>query len=151
MWDLSFFCDLHHSSWQCWILKPLSFARDRAHHLMDTSQVGNCWATVGTLLWTFEECYHRRLPSSSSSSPSQKWTIFFFFFFFFFCRRSHSTEYCKRDKHNHFPRRAWNLVYIRALSLHTHTHTKPLKSFHKLTNYFYHELLVISGNGIQTW
>ena len=27
--DLSHICDLHHSSWQCWILKPLSKARDQ--------------------------------------------------------------------------------------------------------------------------
>ena len=25
--DLSHICDLHHSSWQCWILNPLSKAR----------------------------------------------------------------------------------------------------------------------------
>ena len=34
--DLSCICDLHHSSQQCWILKPLSKARDRTHMLMDT-------------------------------------------------------------------------------------------------------------------
>ena len=27
-WDLSHVCDLHHSSWQHWILNPLSEARD---------------------------------------------------------------------------------------------------------------------------
>jgi len=26
--DLSCVCDLHHSSWQCWILNPLSKGRD---------------------------------------------------------------------------------------------------------------------------
>ena len=35
-------CDLHHSSWQCWFLNPLSEARDQTCILMDTS-----WA-----------CYH---------------------------------------------------------------------------------------------
>ena len=30
---------LHHSSQQCWILNPLSKARDRTHNLMDTSGV----------------------------------------------------------------------------------------------------------------
>ena len=39
--DLSCICDLHHSSLQCWILNPLSGARDRSHILMDTSQVHN--------------------------------------------------------------------------------------------------------------
>ena len=28
---------LHHSSWQPWILNPLSMARDETHILMDTS------------------------------------------------------------------------------------------------------------------
>ena len=37
-WDLSHICDLHHSSWQCQILKPPSKARDQTV-LMDTSQI----------------------------------------------------------------------------------------------------------------
>ena len=37
--DPSYVCYLYHSSWQCWILNPLSKARDRTHILMDTSQV----------------------------------------------------------------------------------------------------------------
>jgi len=37
--DLSRICDLHHSSWQCWILNPLSEARDRTCILTDTSRV----------------------------------------------------------------------------------------------------------------
>ena len=36
-WDPSCLCDLHHSSWQCWILNPLSEARDRTCVLMDAS------------------------------------------------------------------------------------------------------------------
>ena len=35
MRDLSLVCDLHHSSRQCWILNPLSEARDRTRNLMD--------------------------------------------------------------------------------------------------------------------
>ena len=46
--DLSSICNLHHSSWQCQILNPLSSARDRTHILMDTSWVHYCWATTGT-------------------------------------------------------------------------------------------------------
>ena len=34
-------CDQHHGSWKCWILHPLSKARDWAHILMDTNQVHN--------------------------------------------------------------------------------------------------------------
>ena len=35
----SLVCDLHHSSWQPWILNPLSKARDRTRLLMDASQI----------------------------------------------------------------------------------------------------------------
>ena len=39
---------LHHSSQQCWILNPLSEARDRICILMDTSQICFRWATIGS-------------------------------------------------------------------------------------------------------
>ena len=35
--DPSRVCDLHHSSQQCWILNPLSKARDRTFIFMDAS------------------------------------------------------------------------------------------------------------------
>jgi len=41
-------CDLHHSSWQYWILDPLSKARDRTHNLMLPSQIRFCYTTAGT-------------------------------------------------------------------------------------------------------
>ena len=41
MQNPSCICDLYHSSQQCWILNPLSEARDRTSILMDTSQVCN--------------------------------------------------------------------------------------------------------------
>ena len=37
--DPSHVCGLHHSSRQCWILNPLSQARDGTHILMDTSWI----------------------------------------------------------------------------------------------------------------
>ena len=37
--DLSCSCDLHCSSWQGWILKPLSGVRDRTHILMDIARL----------------------------------------------------------------------------------------------------------------
>ena len=37
--DLSHLCDLHHSSRQCWILKPLSKGRDRTRNLMVPSRI----------------------------------------------------------------------------------------------------------------
>ena len=46
--DTRFFCDLHHSSQQHWILNPLSGARDWTHILMDASQLHYHWATAGT-------------------------------------------------------------------------------------------------------
>ena len=42
--DLSYICDLHHSSRQHRIPNPLSGARNRIHILMDTSWVCYCWA-----------------------------------------------------------------------------------------------------------
>ena len=46
--DLSCDWDLHHSSWQCWILNPLSKARDQTRILMDTSQIRYHWGMIGT-------------------------------------------------------------------------------------------------------
>ena len=40
-WDSSHICDLEHSSWQHWILNPLSKVREQTHILMDSSQVSN--------------------------------------------------------------------------------------------------------------
>ena len=44
--DPSCICDLHHSSWQCQIINPLSEARDQTGILMDPS-VNNAALTVG--------------------------------------------------------------------------------------------------------
>ena len=40
--DLSRICDLHCSSWQRWILNPLSEAMDQTHLLKDTSWACYC-------------------------------------------------------------------------------------------------------------
>ena len=40
--------DLHHRSWQCWVLNPLSEARDRTHIPMDTCEICFCCTTMGT-------------------------------------------------------------------------------------------------------
>ena len=40
--DLSCVCDLHHGSWQCWILNPLSEVRDRTCVLTDMSWILFC-------------------------------------------------------------------------------------------------------------
>ena len=57
--DLSLDCNLHHSSWQHWILNSLSEARDRTCILMDISQIGFHWATMGMrshLLYSYCFC-----------------------------------------------------------------------------------------------
>ena len=46
--DVSRVCDLHHSSWQCQILSPLSEARDRTSNLMVPSGIRFCCTTRGT-------------------------------------------------------------------------------------------------------
>ena len=46
--DLSHVCELHHSSWQCWILNPLSEARDRTYILMDPGRIWFYHTTMGT-------------------------------------------------------------------------------------------------------
>ena len=46
--DLSHVCDLCHSSWQCWILNPLSKARDWTCNLMAPSRIHFRCATMGT-------------------------------------------------------------------------------------------------------
>ena len=53
IWDLSCVCNLYHSSRQCWILNPLSKARDWTGILMYTSRVYYHWATLGTSILTF--------------------------------------------------------------------------------------------------
>ena len=49
--DPSCIWDLHWSSWQCWILNPLSKARDWSCNLMVTSQICFHCTTMGTPLW----------------------------------------------------------------------------------------------------
>ena len=47
-WDPSHVCDVHHRSQQCWILNPLSEARDRTWVLMNARRIQFCRATMGT-------------------------------------------------------------------------------------------------------
>ena len=46
--DLTRICNLHHSSWQRWILNALSEARVRRRNLMVPSGIHFCCATTGT-------------------------------------------------------------------------------------------------------
>ena len=45
--DPTHICNLHHSSWQRWIIYPLSEARYQNCILMDASQIHFCWAMTG--------------------------------------------------------------------------------------------------------
>ena len=45
--DPSGVCDLHHSSWQHWILNPLSKTRDRTQNLMVPSPIHFCCTMMG--------------------------------------------------------------------------------------------------------
>ena len=46
MLDPSHVCDLHHISWQCWILNPLSKSWNQTCILMDTNETHFCWANT---------------------------------------------------------------------------------------------------------
>ena len=58
--DLSHVCNLHHSSWQCWMLNPLSEVRDWTPVLMDISQIRFCSATMGrpspAFIFIYDSC-----------------------------------------------------------------------------------------------
>ena len=72
--------DLYHSSWQCWMLNPLSGARDRTLILMDIRFVAH-WATMGTtqMFLIFYSTESNILIRSHISTPSTYtiWDIIF--------------------------------------------------------------------------
>ena len=53
MSDPSRVCDLCHSLWQRWILKPLIEARDQTRKLMVPHWIRFCCTTMGTPKWLF--------------------------------------------------------------------------------------------------
>ena len=53
--DPSHVCDPHLSSQQCWILNPLSKARDQTHNLMVPSRICFCCAATGTPIFYLNE------------------------------------------------------------------------------------------------
>ena len=82
---------LHHSSQKCWILNPLSEARDRTWVLMDTSRVHYCWATIGTPHKAFLICVKVCCHSFIQRSRIWTWEICQFLLWaliFFHCKRT---------------------------------------------------------------
>ena len=73
--DLSHICNLHHRSQQCWILNPLSKARDRTHILMDTSQVLSPLSpmeTPASFLW-LSMCSFKTREGGVPAAVQQDW------------------------------------------------------------------------------
>ena len=70
MQDPSCICDLHHSSWQHWILDPLSEARDWTQILMDTSRVLNPLSHNRNISRTFSLSHTETLCPFDTDSPS---------------------------------------------------------------------------------
>ena len=71
-------CGLHHSSWQHWILNPLSKVRDQTHNLMDTSWIVSAEPQQELLSWPFktqlyigpnELLYSCTLKKNSNNTP----------------------------------------------------------------------------------
>ena len=62
---------LHHSSWQCWILNPLSKARDRTRTLMVTRRICYHWAMMGTPTLCFFN-WHTRQCNQGSEKAQKK-------------------------------------------------------------------------------
>ena len=57
--DPSHVCNLHHNSWQCWILNPLSEARDQTHNNLVPSHICYQCTLMGTLkLCILFQAYH---------------------------------------------------------------------------------------------
>ena len=69
--DPSHICDLHRSSWQCWILNLLSKARNWTHVLMDTCRAHyRCSNTGAPETWLFYSCSLCCLKSLSSATSA---------------------------------------------------------------------------------
>ena len=66
--DLGCVCDLHHSSWQCQILNPLSEARNRTYDLMVPRQIPFCCAMTGTPVFVYEQQKEGRYTGCGTSS-----------------------------------------------------------------------------------
>jgi len=62
--DPSRICDLHHCSWQHWILNPMSKVRDRTRNLMVPSRICFLCAMMGTPRIPFKICKNLNLSLS---------------------------------------------------------------------------------------
>ena len=82
--DPSHICDLHHSSWQRWILNPPSEAKDHICFIVDTSQICFYWAMTGTpiflIYWVapfflIRFSVHIQTMSSYAAIKAHRWII----------------------------------------------------------------------------
>ena len=98
--DPSHVCNVHHSSWKCQILNPMSKAREWTHILWDTSQVHYHWATMGTHNRYNIYMKPQKIPKSQSNLEKEKqsrWItipnfntpLFFFFLIFLWLHFQH--------------------------------------------------------------
>ena len=94
--DLSHTCDLHHGSWQCRILNPLSKARHQSCNLMVPSQIHfHCAMTWTPISRVFKNAivWVPIMAQLFYSSLNLKCISFFLFFFFFCLFRAIPTAY----------------------------------------------------------
>ena len=70
-------CNLCQNSWQCWILNPLSKARNWTCVFTDTSQIHFHWATTGTPSSFLILIPNKFLSSKSNNQRHRNWTIKF--------------------------------------------------------------------------
>jgi len=76
--DPSHVCNLHHSSQQCWILNPLSEAKDQIHNFMVPSQIHFCCAMMGIpatiehALWNSAKVMEKLIPSKQEMGDMER-------------------------------------------------------------------------------
>ena len=152
--DPSHVCNVHHSSWKCQILNPMSKAREWTHILWDTSQVHYHWATMGTHNRYNIYMKPQKIPKSQSNLEKEKqsrWitipnfnTPLFFFFNLFMAAlsacgssqakgqiRATATSQCHSHTNSGSEPCLWPIPQLTALSI-----LNPLRESRNWTHVF---------------